>query len=122
MTDAILVLNAGSSSIKFSVFTRRNSGLDLALRGQVEGLYTTPRFVGKTGNGALVSEKVWGEGAKLGHNGAIEHLAGFLRERRGGMKLVGVGHRVVHGGTHYFEPVRVNQQVLADLEQLIPLA
>src|SRR5436190_23405201 len=98
MTDAILVLNAGSSSIKFSVFVRRNSGLDLALRGQVEGLYTAPHFVGQTGNGAVVSEKSWDEGVKLGHNGAIEHLAGFLRERRGGMKLVGVGHRVVHGG------------------------
>jgi acetate kinase len=120
--DAILVLNAGSSSIKFSVFTGRNHGLDLALRGQVEGLYTTPRFVGKTGNGAVVSEKDWGEGVELGHAGAIDHLAGFLRERRGGMKLVGVGHRVVHGGTHYFEPARVNKKVLADLEALIPLA
>jgi acetate kinase len=122
MTDAILVLNAGSSSIKFSVFIRRNSGLDLALRGQVEGLYTSPHFVGKTGGGAIISEKTWNEGVKLGHDGAIEHLAGFLREHRGGMKLVGVGHRVVHGGTHYFEPVRVNQKVLADLEQLVPLA
>jgi len=122
MTDAILVLNAGSSSIKFSVFIKRNSGLDLALRGQVEGLYTSPRFVGKTGNGAVVSEKVWDAGVRLGHDGAIEHLAGFLRERRGGMKLVGVGHRVVHGGTRYFEPARVSQQVLADLEELNPLA
>ena len=122
MTDAILVLNAGSSSLKFSVFTRRNSGLDLALRGQVEGLYTSPHFVGKTGNGEVVSEKHWNDGVKLGHQGAIEHLAGFLREHRGDMTLVGVGHRVVHGGMHYFEPARVNQQVLVDLEQLIPLA
>src|SRR5580765_7051053 len=122
MTDAILVLNAGSSSIKFSVFVRRNSGLDLALRGQVEGLYTSPRFVGKTGKGAIVSEKVWDEGVKLGHAGAIEHLAAFLRGHRGDMKLVGVGHRVVHGGTHYFEPALVNQRVVADLEQLVPLA
>jgi acetate kinase len=122
MTDAILVLNAGSSSIKFSVFIRRNSGLDLALRGQVEGLYTAPHFVGKTGKGAVIEEKLWDEGVKLGHAGAIEHLAGFLRGRRGDMRLVGVGHRVVHGGTNYFEPARVNEPVLADLEQLVPLA
>src|SRR5215469_13483443 len=108
MTDAILVLNAGSSSLKFSVFIRRNSGLDLALRGQVEGLYTSPHFVGKTGNGEVVSEKRWNDGVKLGHQGAIEHLAGFLSEHRGDTKLVGVGHRVVHGGMHYFEPARVN--------------
>ena len=122
MTNAILVLNAGSSSIKFSVFVRRSDGLDLALRGQVEGLYTTPHFVGKTGDGSIISEKAWKEDFKLGHDGAIEHLTGFLRERRGGMKLVGVGHRVVHGGTQYLEPARVNQRVLTDLEKLIPLA
>ena len=122
MIPAILVLNAGSSSIKFSVFTRRESGLDLALGGQVEGLYTAPHFTAKTSHGAVVDEKCWDEGVKLGHAGAIEHLATFLRGHRGEMRLVGIGHRVVHGGTKYFEPVRVTRHVLDDLQQLVPLA
>jgi acetate kinase len=121
MTDAILVLNAGSSSIKFSVFVQRNGGLDLALRGQVEGLYNSPRFVAKNTDGAVISEKSWGGKAKLGHDGAIEHLRQFLRESRGEMKLVGVGHRVAHGGMKYFDPVRVDKKVLSELERIIPL-
>src|SRR3954447_9218778 len=121
MTDAILVLNAGSSSIKFSVFVGRNGGLDLVIRGQVEGIYTSPHFVAKDEAGAVIKENRWTDGTALGHAGAIEYLRDFLRERRGGMKLVGVGHRVVHGGTKYFQPVRVDKAVLAELEQIIPL-
>lgn len=121
MTDAILVLNAGSSSIKFSVFVQMSGALDLAVRGQIEGLYTSPRFVAKHADGTVVKEKSWGEGVKLGHNGAIEHLREFLRETRGGMKLVGLGHRVAHGGLKYFEPVRVDERVLGELERVIPL-
>jgi len=121
MTDAILVLNAGSSSIKFSVFVKADGGLDLALRGQVEGLYTSARFVAKRANGALISEKSWGDAVKLDHAGAIEHLRQFLRESRGGLSLVGVGHRVAHGGMNYFDPVRIDKHVLADLERVIPL-
>ncbi len=121
MTDAILVLNAGSSSIKFSVFVARKSDLELTFSGQVEGLFTAPRFVAKTPDGAVIGEKSWGEGVNLGHDGAIEHLRVFLREQRGGLKLAGMGHRVVLGGRKYSHPVRVDAQVLADLEQLIPL-
>ncbi len=56
MIDDILVLNAGSSSIKFCVFAATPSGLDLVLRGQAEGLFTSPRFVAKTADGALIGE------------------------------------------------------------------
>jgi acetate kinase len=122
MADAILVLNAGSSSIKFSVFLTRNGDLELASRGQVEGLYTSPRFIAKASDGSAISEKSWGEGVKLGHDGAMEHLVLFLRENRGDLRLAGVGHRVGHGGVKYFQPVRVDAQILADLERLVPLA
>ncbi len=121
MTDAILVLNAGSSSIKFSVFLATSRALQLAFRGLVEGLFTSPRFVAETANGSVMSKKSWGDGAKLGHDGAIDHLRVFLRERRGDFRLAGVGHRVVLGGLKYFRPVRVNAQVLTDLEHLTPL-
>ncbi len=121
MIDAVLVLNAGSSSIKFSAFVARDTGLELTLRGQVEGLFTSPRFVAKTAEGALVDEKSWGDGVKLGHEGAIDHLRAFLRGRGEGVRLAGIGHRVVLGGLKYFEPVRVDAQILAELEKLIPL-
>ena len=70
MTDAVLVVNAGSSSIKFSFFAVRGDGLDLVVRGQAEGLYAHPRFVAKDGMGSVVSEKSWGDGTNLGHDGA----------------------------------------------------
>ncbi|MGB8435627.1 MAG: acetate kinase, partial [Burkholderiales bacterium] len=122
MADAILVLNAGSSSIKFSLFVERAGSLAPSLRGQIEGLYTAPRFVAKDAAGAVVSEKSWGEGAKLGHAGAIDHLAGFIRGELAEHKLVGVGHRVVHGGLEYTQPVRVDARVVAELEKFVPLA
>lgn len=122
MSDAILVVNSGSSSIKYSVFLLSGGALDLYLRGQLEGLYTAPRFEAKDAAGALVSEFDWQAGAALGHEGAVAHLAGFLRERREGHRLIAVGHRVVHGGEEFSAPVRVTAQVLATLEKFVPLA
>jgi len=121
MTDAILVLNAGSSSIKFSVYAAKKGELELAFSGQVEGLYNKPRFVAKKPNGAELEQKTWDEGTKLGHEGAIEFLRTFLQKQRQGLRLAGIGHRVVLGGLKYFQPVRVDPHVLADLEKLIPL-
>ncbi|HSU56019.1 MAG TPA: acetate kinase, partial [Candidatus Dormibacteraeota bacterium] len=122
MSDAILVLNAGSSSIKFSVFAAQKGALSLAFRGQIEGLFTAPHFVAKNPKGALIKERSWPEGAKLGHAGAIEYLRDFLRANRGDLRLAGLGHRVVHGGVKYSQAVRVTSDVVRELEQLIPLA
>jgi len=122
MADAIVVINAGSSSLKFSLFVVRAGDLALDVRGQIEGLYTAPRFVAKDGSGQPVAERTWAEGGKLGHDGAVEHLRAFLRERLADDRLVGVGHRVVHGGLEYAEPVRVDARVLKALERFVPLA
>ncbi len=122
MPNAIAVLNAGSSSLKFSVFEERGSDFELIVRGQAEGLYTAPRFVAKEAAGNVVDEKSWGDGVKLGHDGALEHLVAFLRESFAGHRLVGIGHRVVHGGPDYAQPVRVDATILTALEKLIPLA
>ena len=119
--EAILVINAGSSSVKFSVFATERQELELKFRGQLEGLFTSPRFVAKDPQGGVVSEKSWGAGVKLGHEGALDHLRVFLREIAGGMRLAGMGHRVGHGGLKYDHPVRVDAEVLAELEELIPL-
>src|SRR2546428_542343 len=119
--DAILVLNAGSSSIKLSVFAERAGGLALEVRGEVEGLYTAPRFVAQDSSGRIVAEESW-PGRKLGHDGAIEYLRDFLKRQLANDRLVGVGHRVVHGGLEYTAPVRVEAETLKALERFIPLA
>ena len=122
MADAIVVLNAGSSSIKFSLFLARGADLELDVRGQIEGIYTAPHFVAKGRDGATRSEKSWGEGTKLGHDASLRHLLEFLKQELADDRLVGVGHRVVHGALDYREPVRLDAAVLAKLEQFIPLA
>lgn len=122
MTDAILVLNAGSSSIKFSLFGDQAAGPELKLRGQIEGLYTRPRFIAQDAAGAALDEHAWTDGTRLGHDGAINHLTGFLQGYRSQYRLIAVGHRVVHGGMAFSAPVRVNPQTVAKLEQYIPLA
>ncbi|MDH5287214.1 MAG: acetate/propionate family kinase [Betaproteobacteria bacterium] len=122
MSSVIAVLNAGSSSFKFSLFAVEGEQLAVVARGQAEGLYTSPRFVAKDAGGAVLEEKAWGEGAKLGHEGALEHLVGFLRNRLAGHRLAGVGHRVVHGGLEYAAPTLLDAGVVAALERYVPLA
>jgi acetate kinase len=122
MSDAIAVVNAGSSSIKFSLFAEADGGLELKARGQIEGIYTAPRFIAKNSAGALLAEKSWGDGVELGHDGALDHLVGFVRGEFGQLRLAGVGHRVVHGGTEHAQPVRVDAKILSALEKYVPLA
>ena len=122
MADSIAVLNAGSSSIKFSLFDARNGDLPLVVRGQAEGLYTAPRFVARDADGTVLAEKSWSDGFALGHAGALDHLFAFVRTELSGHRLVGVGHRVVHGGLEYARPVRLDAAVCAALEKYVPLA
>jgi acetate kinase len=122
--DAILVLNAGSSSIKFSLHREREGGLVAELRGlfeRIEGA-GAPRFVARGPGGAVVAERQWPERAWLGHAGALKHLLAFVREALAGGDLSGVGHRVVHGGTVFASPVLVDDAVLARLQTFVPLA
>jgi acetate kinase len=122
MPDCIAVLNAGSSSLKFSLFLERGEALELAARGQAEGLYTSPRFVASDGGGRTLAEKAWGEGGKLGHDGALDHLVAFLRAGLPEHRLVGIGHRVVHGGLEHTQPVRLDADIVKALEKYVPLA
>ena len=123
MTDAILVLNAGSSSLKFSVFLDRAAAApELALRGQIEGILTKPRFSARDANGATLAESELGAAAPPGHEGAAGFLLDWLEERLGRQRLLAAGHRVVHGGLEFSAPVRVNAAVLDALERLVPLA
>ncbi|BBU32283.1 acetate kinase (plasmid) [Burkholderia sp. THE68] len=122
MADVILVLNAGSSSIKFSAFDVQGKALSLVTHGQVEGLFSSPRFVAFNANGEKTGEHAWGDGVKLEHAEAIAHLGAFLRGHGAGHHLIGVGHRVVHGGAHFTKPVLTSPEVLDALDKLTPLA
>ncbi|MGA8392601.1 MAG: acetate/propionate family kinase [Burkholderiaceae bacterium] len=122
MSQAIAVLNAGSSSIKFSLFTQDGDDLSLTVRGQAEAIHTAPRFVARSASGATLSTHAWDVGTALGHEGALEHIVTFMRDQLKGQSLEGVGHRVVHGGMAYSQPVRLDAALLADLEQFVPLA
>src|SRR5438105_2984961 len=122
MADAILVLNAGSSSLRFSVFLDGEPPEPL-LRGQLEGLFTQPHFVARDHAGGVIGEKAWAADTRLGHGGAIEFL--FSWSRGGalrGHRIVAAGHRVVHGGLKFTQPVRINPEVLAALDAFVPLA
>jgi acetate kinase len=122
MADTILVLNAGSSSLKFSLFLAEDKTLQLVLGGQLQGLYTAPKFQARDADGTVIGEHRWEEGPRLGHDGAIAFLTDFLRQYRSEYQLVAVGHRVVHGGIEYSAPVRVDAEIVAKLDRLVPLA
>jgi acetate kinase len=121
MSDALLILNAGSSSLKFSVFMNKEPPRPL-LRGQLEGLLTQPRFVARNAI-AVVGEKEWPSGTRLGHQGAIEFLFTWGRGGAlGGHRIIAAGHRVVHGGMRFTAPALINAEAVAELEALVPLA
>lgn len=122
MDDYVLILNAGSSSLKFCVYARpEKHGWQLRSRGLISGIGTSPRFMARDPEGNVLAENDATEVRDA--ITAIDALAAWLRESYGrGERLLGVGHRVVHGGSRYAEPTIVNDQVLADLKDLIPLA
>jgi acetate kinase len=122
MADAIAVLNAGSSSIKFSLFVARSNDLELELHGQIEGIYGTAHFTVKRHDGKTIAEKSWDEGLRLGHDGALDYLIAFLKSALENDRLIGVGHRVLHGGTEYEWPVVVDEHVATVIQKLVPLA
>jgi acetate kinase len=118
----ILVLNAGSSSIKFLLFDDQDGRLEVRIRGQIEGVHAAPHFIARAAQGHTIAEQSWGEGVHLGHDGAVIYLADFLRREAKGMELAAVGHRVVHGGPTFARPAPLDREVLAELERFIPLA
>jgi acetate kinase len=121
MADTLLVLNAGSSSLKFTVFADQDPPR-AEVHGVIEEVWSRPRFVARAA-GSVVGEHAWAPGTRLGHEGAIDYLFG---SGRGGVlgerPITAVGHRVVHGGTRFSRPVVVDESTLADLDALVPLA
>ena len=106
MDEYAVIINAGSSSLKFSVFRRRDvDAWRLEVRGQVEGIGTRPQFSAKDEAGRPVADHQVDAAVKDGR-AALAHVADWLRERYGGARVRGIGHRVVHGGARYTGPTR----------------
>ncbi len=123
MADSILVVNAGSSSIKFSVYSVGGaSDLSLSLKGQVDGIGTRPRLRARDAGGHPLVDQTF-PAAEIPDVGvATGRVGAWLRERLPGAVPVAVGHRVAHGGPDYRAPVAVDDDILAALERLVPLA
>lgn len=121
MNKAILVINAGSSSIKFSLYLLQGGAMTLVSKGQVEGINVAPHFIAKGPAGEVLSECHWDE-PKTDHATLLGHLIGWIEEHLGDAQLVAAGHRVVHGGLGYSAPVAVDGTVMGELAKLIPLA
>jgi len=122
MDDYSLVLNAGSSSLKFCVFQRReNKDWQVAARGQIEGIGTSPQLSAKDAQGVVLVKDSLDASVSDGH-AAIDALASWLRSKWQGARVLGIGHRIVHGGVRYGQPVVMTRQILSDLHELIPLA
>jgi acetate kinase len=123
MDDFALVLNAGSSSLKFCVFQRPDGERwRLGARGQIEGIGTSPRLSVKDENLRKVADEQLDTSTVQNGSDAIGALALWLRSQYAGARVLGVGHRVVHGGANFTAPVIVTPEILEQLRELIPLA
>lgn len=123
MRPTILVLNAGSSSIKFQLFAvAGDDRLDRLLKGQFDGIGVRPRLVAKGPHGEALTDESWDANAVPDVPSALDKVIAFLVGQLGGQLPVAIGHRVVHGGIDYSHPTLVTDEVLARLEPLVPLA
>ena len=123
MQNAILVINAGSSSIKFAGYADSETGdPDLLGKGQIEGIGTAPYFSVKDDDGELIGERHWPEGARVGHAECLHHLIEWIEQNATGVRVTAAGHRVVHGGLNFSGATLIDKGVMAELEKLIPLA
>jgi acetate kinase len=122
VSDAILVVNAGSSSIKFALFPghERPTREDLLCEGECEGIGHAVRFTAMDGKGSALIDETLQDGTA--HEDALAALLRWLEQAFPRDLLIAAGHRVVHGGSIYTRPVRIDESVIAELRRLIPLA
>jgi acetate kinase len=122
-SGSILVINAGSSSLKFSLFRADAADdLQLAAHGQIDGLGSRPHMTAKDGAGTTLVERDLAVTEVRELKDALAIAGDWLDEHFKNEPLLAVGHRVVHGGAQYSRPVLIDDSVFAELEHLIPLA
>jgi acetate kinase len=129
--DTILVVNAGSSSVKFQVFafqgfaaqggTAAATKLDRLLKGQMDGIGTRPRLRARGADGTTLIDRSYTPAEVDDPKAALETAGAWLRETQN-LHPVAVGHRIAHGGPEYDRPVLIDHDVLGRLERYVPLA
>jgi len=119
--DAILVVNAGSSSVKFQIFSIEAGAPRRLIKGQLDGIGTRPRLSAEASDKSRLIDKSYGPGEVGDVPAAMATVASWLRETQK-LNLLAVGHRVVHGGPQYDRPVVIDQTVVANLERYVSLA
>lgn len=119
MNRLLLTLNAGSSSLKFAVFEGGEGGLKRRLGGEIKDIGRQPRTGVRNGAGEAVAAPVL---VGKTHEALIDPLLSWLRSRLGGDALAAIGHRIVHGGPMFSEPIVLSDGVMRELEGFVPLA
>ncbi len=123
MTESILVVNAGSSSIKFQLFeVGACDQLERRFKGQIEGIGTHPRLLARNTKGETLVDETWPGPEVSNASAALDKVIAFLRRQIGGSLPTAVGHRVVHGGPDYNDPIIITDDVVDRLERFVPLA
>jgi acetate kinase len=123
MPETILVLNAGSSSIKFQLFAVDDDDrLVRRLKGQIDGIGTHPRLRAKGKDGEILIDDAWPASAVADAPAALDKTIGWLQQQLGGALPSAVGHRVAHGGPDFVEPTLIDDAILDRLARLVPLA
>jgi acetate kinase len=121
MSDHILTINAGSSSLKFALYAA--GSLDCVAIGQIEGIGTRPRLTAKTGGGEpLSADALAGDRPVADHADALATVLAVIGGRFPHARVTAAGHRVVHGGPDFAAPLVVTADVLRQLETFVPLA
>ncbi|HAF43286.1 MAG TPA: acetate kinase [Sphingobium sp.] len=121
---AVVSLNAGSSSIKFSLFVLDGDGaLQLSAGGKIEKIGIAPTVTVRSVEGGVLLERAWPDGAALTHADLLADLFAWAADHPlEGREIIAIGHRVVHGGTEFAVPRLIDSALLDKLEALCPLA
>lgn len=122
MKQNVLVINAGSSSIKFQVYASAPDGPKQRLKGQLEGIGARPHLIATDAGGKIVKDQSYAVADITDTPTAVEVLRLWLREHLAGDFPFAVGHRVVHGGPDFDQAVLIDESVLTQLERYVPLA
>ncbi|HUO08980.1 MAG TPA: acetate kinase [Phycisphaerae bacterium] len=121
---ALVVIDAGSSTLGWSLYDASTPALALIARGQFTHLGTAPQFHAADDQGTtLAEETIDSAGHRFGHSEAFEHLARWLQFCYGGqLNIVAIGHRIAHGGDDFFEPTLIDAEAMEYLQGLVQLA
>lgn len=121
MTDAILVINAGSSSIKFAGYAAEGAADPrLLVRGVLDGIGSDPFFAVKDADGKALGTHDWPRGSALSHEDAIAFILEWIRTQASGARLIAAGHRVVFGGSAYDRPTLLTAAIIEEIAELVP--